>query len=293
MATTKRSDCHSPTNLVTEDYTYVTCFDNQPPNPPGLGASASAFESYQKARHHWQKQFEDLSRLVASSELKRGLWQCHHCGSRFRYLAVMKHTPTDQHIAIGETCLDNRFELATADFHRLRKAAELDREKQRISKALESFVNTNPDLAFMTDPQADTRNPFVSDVAGRLRKYGDISDRQIEAVRKSIERDVQRKQEQEARAAIPRIPALLGRQTIEGVVVSLKEWTSDYGTTWKMTVVVGDETAGQWTCWGSVPTRLEVEKGDRVRFTATFEPGRGDDDTFAAFKRPTGAEVIQ
>ena len=35
--------------------------------------------------------------------------QCTHCGARLRYVTVMLHTPTGEHIAIGNTCAEERF----------------------------------------------------------------------------------------------------------------------------------------------------------------------------------------
>lgn len=86
-----------------------------------------------------------------------------------------------------------------------------------------------------------------------------------------------------AKRAVP-----TGRLVIEGVVLSKKSQESAYGTSWKM-LVEGDG----WKVWGTVPESIfwEVEKGVRVRFTATVEASE-DDEAFGFYKRPTKAEIV-
>ena len=48
------------------------------------------------------------------------------------------------------------------------------------------------------------------------------------------------------------------------------------------------ETAAKW---GSVPSSIDVDKDDVVRFTATVEKS-SDDPLFGFFKRPAKAEVL-
>lgn len=321
--TTTRTDVHRPVALVTEDYTYVGTFDNHPPEPP-LGGS---LDGYIEAMAWWREHSLPMMKLAESGSLgaERGSSQCHHCGAAIRYGATLRHVSGD-HIAVGETCLDNRFERATADFQAARKAAELDREKQRIRKAVAAFAEANPDLAFMTlhptiaqlrNTANDGRhfevynagagtsidNCFVADVARKLVNYGDLSQRQIDAVRRSIARDA----EKAAKAKTdpePSCPVVEGRIVVEGTVLTLKWQDGDFGSTLKM--LVRDDRG--FKVWGTVPTSLTegsdwdetaagyidrraADRGDRVRFTATVERSR-DDEAFGFFKRPVKAEVL-
>lgn len=76
-----------------------------------------------------------------------------------------------------------------------------------------------------------------------------------------------------------------GRETVTGKVVNFKGKESYYGVTWKMTVVLENGA----TVYGSIPQSIiEVERGDTVHFTATFEHAK-DDHTHAYFKRPSKA----
>ncbi len=82
-------------------------------------------------------------------------------------------------------------------------------------------------------------------------------------------------------------PAPTGRQTVEGVVVGRKVVETDYGTTYKLTLLM---EAG-WRLYVSEPSSLTACIGDTVRLTAAIEPSQ-DDPTFAWGKRPTKGSII-
>lgn len=291
-----RHDEHRPVNLVTEDYDYVECYDSQ----AGVGPCPTTgdpviLEAYRRAVDAHRKHMERLRNLVATSSVKRGLTQCHHCGAHIRYGALLHHRPTDTFIAVGETCLENRFERATQEFHNLRKAAQLDREKQRIVAEKNAFVEANPDLGFMlNDPNhnswpIDARdNSFVIDVTARLRRYGSISDRQVNAVRKAIQRDRERRLERAQEEWIP-VPNHGERERIEGVVLSTR-WDEGYeGDMVQKMLLRVETTGGNFKLWGNAPSRLNVQKGDRVRFTVRWN--RSDkDDYFGFFRMDSGSK---
>jgi hypothetical protein len=272
----KRSDTHSPVNLVTENYEFVNAFDNQ---QPGWLMSDYAKEISQKVRQ-----------TPATGD--RGMSQCHHCGAHIRYVAVMEHTPTGEYIAIGETCLDNRFDRATHVFQKLRKQAQLDREKQRIVKAREAFCLDNPDLAFLADTSQDTwpeavkGNSFAGSLSWALSRYGNLTERQVEAIRPAIGKMIARHEEKLAEAAKPeaeKVPVPEGKVQITGTVKSTRWQESDFGGSLKM-LVLADQG---YKVWGTVPASLpNIKVGDRIVFSATVTAKAGEID-FGYFKRPT------
>lgn len=146
---------------------------------------------------------------------------------------------------------------------------------------------------------SDDRNPFIEDVARKAERY-DLSDKQIEAVRKSAVRDAEfaaRKAAEAARlAAAPALPE--GRYEVEGKVLSHKQVESDYGTSTKMLVQMDDGNK----VWGTVPQAIwdgldngegyDDLDGSRIRFTAQVERSN-DDEHFGFYKRPTKAEVVR
>jgi hypothetical protein len=284
-----RNDAHSPTNLVTEDYEYLFAADLNSPWAVGLASNPEGRE--------FLRTLNNYDPSLAS----RGQGQCHHCGAHLRYAAWLRHVPTGYTIVVGETCLDNRFGRATADFQALRKQVQLDREAQRIKAAIAAFVEANPDLAFMADKAHEHTNDFVADVARKLRRKGELTERQIEAVRRVVAREAEPKPE-----PAPMVPVVTGKVTIEGEVKSVKVQYSDFGATLKMLVLDDrgfkvwgtvpsklsdgiDRVWGEMTASGSVPDKGVKGHGRRVRFSATVEASH-DDETFGFFKRPTKAE---
>lgn len=262
-----RNDVHSPKNLVTENYEYVAAFDM---DRPGVLMS------------DWAR---EISHKVNQTNPTRGMRQCHHCGARLRYVAVMEYKPTGEYIAIGETCLENRFERASSDFHKLRKQAKLDQAKMRIKTAVAEFIAANPDLAWMADADDERCSGwgFIADVARKLRTYGSLSERQVDAVRRSIIKDAEMAARKAAEALEPVVPVVEGKGTITGEVLGTRWQESDFGGCLKM--LVKDDRG--FKVWGTVPASLpNTEKGDRVAFSATVEAKEGEVG-FGFFKRPT------
>ena len=70
-------------------------------------------------------------------------------------------------------------------------------------------------------------------------------------------------------------------------MLSTKWVENGFGGSLKMLVQHEDG----WKVWGSVPSSIDVDKGSRVRFTATVEQSN-DDALFGFFKRPAKAEVL-
>lgn len=280
-----RSDVHSPANLVTEDYEYLFCGDNQ---APGFLVNVDMT---------WWHSITNF----APELQERHIHQCHHCGAHIRYFALLRHVPTGYAIAVGETCLENRFERATADFQRLRRQAQLDREQQRIKTACAEFLDANDDAEIH---EALTRDSDLSvfpgldayavgtitDIRRKFWTYGNISEGQINFIKRLIAQGAERLARQAEQDAETKVPAPVGRVTFEGVVVSRKWKDSDYGGGFKITVKV-TEPNGVWLAWVSEPSSIETERGDLIKLTATLT--RSDNAHFAFGKRPSKAMILE
>lgn len=83
-------------------------------------------------------------------------------------------------------------------------------------------------------------------------------------------------------------PCPTGRIAITGQILGIKLQEGYYGNTWKMLV----EDDRGFKVWGTIPSNLNVGRGDRVTFTAAIEPSK-DDDKFGFFKRPTKAAHLE
>lgn len=282
--TAKRLDPHSPTNLRTEDYDFAGCLDW------GGGASADPLGAAFAAR----ERVALINRVIVEPGRK---WahvhpngQCDHCGAHIRYAALLVHTPTDTVVEVGETCLENRFERATSEFQKLRKAAELDRQRQHIKKWVAQFALDYPDLAFMATneiPESMAWNNFVQDLAYKLHEYGGLSDKQIAALRKVKATCEAQAIKRAAQADLPKTDVPEGRLVVTGEVLSLKSQESQFGWTTKMLVL---DKRG-FKVWGTRPANSGFDRGCLVRFSAKLERSK-DDSTFGFFSRPTQAAVL-
>jgi hypothetical protein len=291
-----RTDVHSPVNLVTEDYEYVGAFDNSP--PPGSyigdGLRTFDFDGVSIQGTNWMNaEMRYLCGLVEASKTARygDSWQCDHCGARIRYVGVLLHKPTGDHIAVGETCLDNRFGRATVDFQKLRKQAQLDREKQRLLTASNAFRAEHDEVDWLALDESE--NSFVQDVIRKLRQYGSISDKQLAAIQTALVRDAEREVRQAAEALVPKAEVPEGKGlVIVGELVSTKWVESQYGSALKGLVKVESEF-GFYKVWGTVPSAIsDANRGDIIKFTANVQRSEKDAD-FGFFSRPRLATIVK
>lgn len=279
MSTEARTDVHRPSALVTEDYEFAFCGMHHAPAVHTTGPA----------------NMETLNELLAEGYRfadVHGAEQCSHCGTRINYYAVLRHLPSKTLIHVGETCLDNRFELASEEFHELRLRAALDRAAQRVKGLRESFRRRHPDLYDFLEENAEGRDEFYGSLWRYLSRHGELSPAQIKALQASIERKAVREAERAEKAASEPAPAPVveGRITVTGEVLSTKAQDSPYGPTLKMLVL---EERG-FKVWGTLPRALEADVplvGKRVVFTASVERS-DDDECFGFFKRPAQARVV-
>lgn len=140
--TSARTDIHRPSAAEFDpaDYEFVAVHDNRAEWP---GANL----------YFLQARRELIDAGWTFSGVHGGMGQCDHCGAALRYSALMKHLPTRTLIYVGETCLDNRFELTKAEFDAARKAAQLDRERQAKLAAFNELCNDMPELVWATYAQ--------------------------------------------------------------------------------------------------------------------------------------------
>lgn len=262
-----RKDPHRPVNLVPEDYTPVGYYD--------CGWDSDGFST------ELPSSYDPVGPYADKPE------RCDHCGAHIRYGCILAWAGGG-HIHVGEICMGNRFTLSTAKFQKLRKAAALDRKAQKIKTAWAEYRAANEADWEALDA---SENGFVQDVLRKGRLYGNLSDKQLAAIQKAVDQDVEKMIA--AAAAPPTAPVPTGKGVaIEGVVVSVKWQDSYYGGTQKMLVVV-ETPEGEFKVWGTVPSSLpNTEKGDRVSFVAEVSPSE-DDKSFGFFKRPRNAQVVE
>jgi hypothetical protein len=282
VSTMTRTDVHAPKNLVTEDYEFVAC-----------GYFGSADEPGYSPLAHEARYLLDEGWRMGENESAGG---CYHCGANLKYYAILKHEPSHTLVRVGETCLANRFELASAEFHRLRAAAQLDRQAQRVknTRIVWFAVDQDREIAYAwASEQIEAgsygsggfRHTFVS----QINRYGTVSDKFVRSIMRDMARTERRAEERTAQEAIEAkasSPVIEGRITVTGEVLSTKWQEGDFGGALKM--LVRDDRG--FKLWGTVPAAISPDRGDRITFTATVTKSQ-DDETFGFFKRPSKAFV--
>ena len=133
----------------------------------------------------------------------------------------------------------------------------------------------------------------LADIHNKAIRYFEPSDKQVAffdslLIRLDEKATTLAAREAEAAAlAAAGVKVPTGRVLVEGTVLSTKWVDNQYGGSLKMLV----QNSAGWKVWGTVPSAIEVDKGDVVRFTATVEASN-DDALFGFYKRPTKAEVV-
>jgi len=318
-----RTDVHRPGAILPTDYTWVASFGT-------MYMAGEEPECYG---------YEDVPE-GPFADIHEGLQACDVCGAHYNHGAVLLHNPTGIHITIGHDCAskyslqldlagwkawhaaarDKRAQAAI-EMKNATRAREWKAANPAVVEAIEAaLAATRNDHSCETHGRnfdydslccrkaikaedLDRKNKAImilADMARKLARYGSLSDAQAAFAVKLGET---------VRTWVPTIekhvPAPTGRVTVCGRVVSVKDYESQYGTTWKMTVKV-ETPDGSWLTWTTVPTSIHDLyqdartfdnglagwlKGRTVEFIATLE--RGKDDHFAFGKRPTKARIVE
>ena len=140
----------------------------------------------------------------------------------------------------------------------------------------------NPQLAAVLaelehNPEPHADNRFVHDVVGKFKRFGSISEAQLNALERSLARDTEKATEK----AEPKGPAPQGRVQVSGRVLSLKEQGGIYGLSVKMLLKLENNSK----VWVSVPKGATVKAGDNLNLVATFTVS-DTDPSFAFGTRP-------
>lgn len=246
-----------------------------------------------------QNQMETISRLLDQGYKfgNGGSGGCGHCGQTIRYAALMTRADVKEMIYVGEQCLHNRFlTLTKGQFDFLRETARLNKERATIKEKRDKFIAENTEvqelLAFQDEMEES--DGFFSSLVRQLMDNGELSDKQVAAIRPAIERarkwiEVNKQREAEAdilKAAGVKAPD--GRVEVKGKIVSIKGYDTPYGYEVKMLV----QAEQGYKVWLTKPSSIwSAEEGNVIQFTATLTPT--DDPLFAYGKRPSKAQIVK
>lgn len=269
---------HNPTNFNPADYEVEDYLDNHRPEFYGN------VEEHVRAVKFWEA---DMERVLGSS-WRAKIHRCVHCGNgTVRWITAVKHAPTGDMVVFGAVCTQrlgfkDRFAFKLAQ---LQARAEARKVRFTVWNKRTEFLASHPviaDVLAHINDAVHAKNLFAQDVLRKLDQYGSLSDAQVNAVVKSMERDVEYAARKAAEKTELKGDAPSGRVTVTGTVLSTKLVENGFGSTLKMLVKLSNNSK----VWCSVPSSETVERGDQITFKATFEISK-DDKSFAFGKRPT------
>jgi hypothetical protein len=272
-----------------------------------MGLNPDDFETLDPADFEladWPNSYQDL---------EGGRTPCTMCGHDCRFIAGYIHKPSGELFAFGQDCesyIDSE-NKGHMEFKKLRTAAK---NKEMEAKALAEWTRRNDEFradfphvaAFLDGIDRDKeRFDFLVSMIDAYERFGGLTERQTAAVEKIMKQreNFDRQARERAEAPEPTNPAPEGKQMVEGIIVSMKFYESEYNNvgSWKMSVVLDDGNKVWGTCPASIESKIEFgnlrerlasgEYKPRVRFSANFTPKDGEDH-FSYFKNPTKGEVL-
>jgi len=278
-----RTDIHRPSAINPEDYKFVGC-DYYGPNHGDY-----VFQDRVNIRQH-------LERTGGSYSDHEHGGSCHVCGAHAHYVAVYHHPETNKYIVTGEDCaakIDNGEARAFRNVRKhisISRARNIKREKAKEILEKEGLIAAW-DLYNNSNREDKYEENTICNIVGNLIQYGSISDKASNFVKVLLSKIENRAEvariaaEKKLNAKV--IPFNRVRATIVGVVISKKQVDTPYGSAIKILV----EHADGWKIWGSKPSGLGIERGDKIEFDAKIEISK-DDPKFGFFSRPTKARVL-
>lgn len=275
MTTTKRADIHRPSAINPIDYAFLGCFYQGSSEDMMVAYHSDHEELEARAGENWHERTAPDGNFAQK-------FSCDHCGAHFNHGAVFEHEPTGELIAIGHICAHTVMLPGTTQMDRKRVLAERAAQAlktERLNREYrEGLLAETPGLA----EALETDHYIVQDIARRFHGSNPtLSEKQVALVfklqREAAERAVERA-EQEAKAT----PVVEGKGVVVTGKVLTTKWQQGYYDSVLKMLVLDDRG---FKVWGTVPSALEVERQDRVSFTANIEVS-DDDETFGFFKRP-------
>lgn len=299
----KRTDTHRPSAIVPAEYTYVgqECIPIH-----GMGDCYAQIAMRERIAAHMR-----TTGGAYASHSHGG--NCMVCGSvNAIYTVLFHHVPTNTYVRMGQDCAvkcdmggdfkDSAFRKAVDDArhaHAGKKKAQAILSDDGLERAWDVYTAV---------PEPGVNWPYeestVRDIVGKLVQYGSVSQNSMKYLHNLVNRiehraeiqaarDKQRLQEAQNAADCP-----TGRIDVEGVILSMREEESDFGTRTKILV----KTDAGYKVWGTLPVvygesingrveQLSPGKGDRISFRATVTPS-DKDSKFGFYSRPTGGRLV-
>jgi hypothetical protein len=218
---------------------------------------------------------------------------CHICGAHAIYTALFHHMPSNTYVRTGLDCAEKLGNYDSTLFRRQVKKALEQNAGKRKAQALLNERDLGAVWAVFTSQANGREEDTIKDIVWKLVRYGSISEKQYEFLRRLLHSisnraviEAQRAAEAEAAAPVPETEA---RIAVIGTVLSIR--AADDNDQFNRTRILIKHRDG-YKLWGTLPAALSgVAVGADVQFSAKVK--RSDKDTkFGFFSRPTKAKQV-
>lgn len=224
---------------------------------------------------------------------------CAVCGAAAFYVARFHHRDTNRYITTGEDCaykLDMGDAVAFRSFRDRVAAGRVAFAGRAKAQGILADNGLEAAWAVYTsiEPQKYEEG-IITDIVGKLVRYGSVSDKQLSFVRSLLDKIVRRAELEADRAAqyeaAAPLPVFTGRVTLVGTVLAIKEPSEDDTSRFPATKLLIQHADG-WKVWGTRPAALDgVQKGDVVEMVCTISKSDRD-GKFGFYSRPSKAKVM-
>ena len=285
----KRTDIHRPSEIVPDDYEFVAC---EHLKIQGFGDCEYVLAMRKLIEAHMIRTGGNYSNHEHGGN-------CHVCGSpNLIYSILYYHAPTNSYIRVGEDCAQKLDMGGTKEMSRFRAAVrdalEAQAGKKKAVATLEAAGLTHA-WEIYTEPDAVVRQGWkyeettIIDIVDKLVRFGSISEKQTAFLAKLLDKIPQRAAIAAQRAAetAAAAPCPIGRVTVVGEILTVREQDSNFGMGYKMLV----RADSGFKVWVTCPGGYERKRGERVSFNCALTPSN-DDPKFGFGKRPTKFEVL-
>jgi len=238
---------------------------------------------------------------------KNSQYRCGCCGQALKYACAITHVPTNTGYWIGRDCANKVANLRHFSYGMERHTVAI-LERIACNKREADFIAAHPEAAEILQWAKTGSAPRIArDMIEKLRRYGNLSEKQIAVLIKIRDQDVQRRA-----AATGTVQA--GRQVVRGIVRKASKSDNEFNPhkyDLKLLVDLGNGVR----LWGNAPEYVDapatpgkntpsyiepgmnvpsyevIEVGDTVEFKATVSTGK--DPLFGFWKRPAGFKVLR
>ena len=203
--------------------------------------------------------------------------KCDCCGHWLKYSCILYSISEQKYFSVGRTCTGKIIGLQRLLDKGMKNATISILERIACNKREKEFLDKNPQYAQIIADAKESNIPFVKELYGKLRRWGNLSEKQVFCIERTIREDKERRA-----AATNTVP--VGKKEVIGKIISFKDKIDKYtGDVIGIGMLV--DLGGGVRVYGTKPSSLEKQTGIDIRFRATFKVSDRD-PLFGFFSNP-------